>query len=100
MQFSLTVLLAGSASMAAAWNITTFTDDKCTQSTGWELSLTTTIGCISLPEPVGSILVQNMADDLHFMGSSGYACDIFHQSGGNGCYTQGQDFQSVQVIPL
>jgi hypothetical protein len=100
MQLSYIVILAASVSSAAAWNITTFTDDKCTDSTGWKLSLTGSIGCISLPETVSSVLVENMSDDFHFMGSSGYACDIFHQYGGNGCYTQGQGFQSVQVNPV
>lgn len=97
MHFSIPVLLAASVSTAAAWNLTTFSDDKCTQATGWALSLDGSVGCISLSESVGSILVENMPENLQFMGSSGYACDTFHQYGGNGCYTQGQGFQSVEV---
>ncbi|KAJ5677974.1 uncharacterized protein N7477_003607 [Penicillium maclennaniae] len=100
MQFSLAVLLVASVSSAAAWNLTTFTDDKCTQSTGWKLSLAGGIGCISLPETVSSILVEEMSDEFRFIGSSGYACDTFHQSGGNGCYTQSQGFQSVQQLEM
>lgn len=100
MQFSFAVLLVASVSSAAAWNLTTFTDDKCTQSTGWELSETGSIGCVSLPETVSSILVDGMSDDFRFIGSSGYACDTFHQYGGNGCYTQSQGFQSIQVNPV
>ena len=82
-----------------AWNLTTYSDDACTAATGWSLSETSSIGCVGLSEKVGSILVENMPDDLHFMGSSGYSCDTFHQYGGNGCYTQGQGFQSVEVYP-
>ncbi|KAJ5122314.1 uncharacterized protein N7443_002413 [Penicillium atrosanguineum] len=100
MQFSFAALLVASVSSAAAWNITTFTDDKCTDSTGWELSQPGSIGCVSLGETVSSVLVEKMSDDFHFIGSSGYACDTFHQSGGNGCYAQGQGFQSIQVIPV
>lgn len=100
MQLSYTVILAASVSSAAAWNLTTFTDDKCTDSTGWKVSLNQSIGCISLSETVGSVLVENMSDNFEFIGSSGYACDTFHQYGGNGCYTQSQGFQSVQVNPV
>lgn len=100
MNFSVPIVLAATVSMASAWNLTAFNDDSCTQATGWSLGLDTSIGCISLSESVGSILVENMPDDLEFIGSSGYACDTFHQYGGNGCYTQGQGFQSVQVNSL
>lgn len=57
--------------------------------------MTSYFSLLSLP-----ILVENMPDDLQFMGSSGYACDTFHQYGGDGCYTQGQGFQSVEVDAL
>lgn len=98
MKFSAAVILAASASMAAAWNVTVYTDTECSQN-GESIVETGDIGCVMVSgEIVNSIKVCDLPDDVVFIGSSGGGCDYFHQSGGNGCYTQSQGFQSWTVF--
>ena len=96
MQLSLAVL-ATSISTAAAWNVTGFSDSKCTQPTGYAYGYNQNLGCLGMSRPVTAILVENLPGDMVFTGSSGYSCNNFHQRGGNGCHTQGQGFQSYSV---
>lgn len=99
MQSSVALLVAASASMGAAWSITAYSDAHCTDSTGFHLGQEGTIGCVGISsnETIKSIGVTDMSNDLIFQGSSGFSCNNFHQTGGNGCYTQGQNFQSFTV---
>ncbi|KAJ6113157.1 hypothetical protein N7512_008481 [Penicillium capsulatum] len=96
MQFSL-ALLAASISTAAAWNVTGFTDSKCTEPSGYSWGYDKSIGCLGMSKPVTAIRVEHLPDDMVFTGSSGYSCNNFHTRGGNGCHTQGQKFQSFSV---
>lgn len=96
MHFSL-VIFAASISAAAAWNVTGFTDSKCTEPSGYSWGYDQSISCLGMNKPVTAILVENLPDDMVFTGSSGYSCNTFHTSGGNGCHTQGQNFQSYSV---
>lgn len=93
----LLAVLAASISTAAAWNVTGFTDSKCTEPSGYAWGYDKGIGCLGMSKPVTSILVENLPEDMLFRGSSGYSCNVFHTFGGNGCHTQGQNFQSYSV---
>ena len=98
MKFSTAIILAASASMAAAWKVTEYTDTECSEN-GESTVETGDIGCVMVSgENVTSIKVSDLPDGMVFIGSSGSACDNFHQSGGNGCYTQGEGFESWTVF--
>ncbi|CAL5870919.1 uncharacterized protein PFLUO_LOCUS5161 [Penicillium psychrofluorescens] len=97
MKFSTAIILAASASMAAAWNVTAYTDTECSEN-GYSIVDTGDIGCVTTGKTANSIKVSDLAQDMVFIGSSGGGCDYFHQSGGNGCYTQSQGFLSWTVF--
>ncbi|EAW08566.1 uncharacterized protein ACLA_033020 [Aspergillus clavatus NRRL 1] len=94
-----TLLLSLSGSLTAAWNVTAYRNNDCTgQLTS--LGGNQSYGCYFLPtsEPIKSFGVENLPEGWRFIGSSGPACDTWHQSGENGCFTQSQGFQSFQLI--
>ncbi|KAJ5587333.1 uncharacterized protein N7459_003098 [Penicillium hispanicum] len=98
MQFSTAALIAASISMAAAWNVTGFSDSKCTNPTGFAIGEQDSIGCVWMNKPATALLVENLSGNLKFHAGSGTDCDDFIVFGGNGCYTQEQDFQSFTVF--
>ncbi|KAE8153955.1 hypothetical protein BDV25DRAFT_148385 [Aspergillus avenaceus] len=81
-------------SLATAWNITAYSNTDCT---GYITSLTgeQSWGCYWLAKDgIKSMKAGDMPEGWTFIASSGGNCNNFHQRGGNGCYTQGQGFQS------
>lgn len=85
------------ASTAAAWKVTGFTDDKCTQAAGYSYGIEDSIGCLLLTKPIKSFLVEDMPDDMKFHGGSNTGCGEFITTGGNGCQYQGHEFRSFSV---
>ncbi|GIK02011.1 hypothetical protein Aspvir_006054 [Aspergillus viridinutans] len=95
-----TLLLSLSGSLTAAWNVTAYSNTDCT---GYLTSIAgeQNWGCYWLTgvtETIQAMSVEDLPDGWRFIASSGTACDTFHQAGGDGCYTQGQGFQSFEII--
>ncbi|KAF4171569.1 hypothetical protein CNMCM8927_001329 [Aspergillus lentulus] len=95
-----TLFVSLSGSLTAAWNVTAYSNTDCT---GYLTSIAgeQNWGCYWLTgvtEPIQAMSVEDLPEGWRFIASSGTACDTFHQAGGNGCYTQGQGFQSFEII--
>ncbi|GKZ16882.1 hypothetical protein AbraIFM66951_006375 [Aspergillus brasiliensis] len=90
--------LAGT-SLAVNWNVTVYTDTKCTEYKSF-FTGNQSYGCFSLESftPEIQSIRAELPEGWTFDGASGGACDYFHTSGGSGCWTQGQGFKSFQVL--
>ena len=96
MQIStLTLLLSACASLTAAWNVTAYSNADCT---GYLTSYAgdTVWGCLWVAgvDDIKSFKASDTPEGYVFSAASGTGCDRFRQTGGDGCYTQGQGFQS------
>lgn len=93
------LLITASTSMTTAWNVTTYTDNNCSENAQvWHGE--DSRDCVGLYSVARSIKVSGMPADKSFQTSSGYACNSVLLSGGNGCYNQSLEYRSFSVSLL
>ncbi|KAE8355636.1 hypothetical protein BDV28DRAFT_145960 [Aspergillus coremiiformis] len=100
MQLSIvTLLLSAAAPLTAAWNVTAYSNSDCT---GYVTSLEgdKVYGCYWLTgvKDIKAMKASDVPEGWRFIAASGTGCDKFLLSGGDGCYTQGQGFQSFTLV--